>query len=177
MRQTQRRDRGGALRPTMRCTNNQCRTHRSIRRQKDFSIMLMLLADLVADYQCFKYWNWWWCSWVFGLIQGDDCRYFWVAKRDAATLIPIIQANVAPGSVIHSDEWAAYRSLSQLGYIHETVNHQHNFVDPATGAHTQLIERSWLDAKMKLLRRQRGVPGQHLQSHLDYYCWWRMRKN
>lgn len=58
MRQTQRRDRGGALRPTMRCTNNQCRTHRSIRRQKDFSIMLMLLADLVADYQCFKYWNW-----------------------------------------------------------------------------------------------------------------------
>lgn len=114
---------------------------------------------------------------MFGLIQGDDCRYFWVAKRDAATLIPIIQANVAPGSVIHSDEWAAYRSLSQLGYIHETVNHQHNFVDPATGAHTQLIERSWLDAKMKILRRQRGVPGQHLQSHLDYYCWWRMRKN
>ena len=94
-----------------------------------------------------------------------------------ATLISIIQANVAPGSVIHSDEWAAYRSLSQLGYIHETVNHQHNFVDPATGAHTQLIERSWLDAKMKLLRWQRGVPGQHLQSHLDYYCWWRMRKN
>ena len=80
--------------------------------------------------------------------------------------------------LIPSDEWAAaYRSLSQLGYIHETVNHQHNFVDPATGAHTQLIERSWLDAKMKILRRQRGVPGQHLQSHLDYYCWWRMRKN
>ena len=28
--------------------------------------------------------------WVFGLIQGDDCQYFWVAKRDAAILIPII---------------------------------------------------------------------------------------
>ena len=36
MRQTQRRHRGGALRPTMRCTNNQCRTHRSIRRQNRF---------------------------------------------------------------------------------------------------------------------------------------------
>ena len=36
MCQTQRRDRGGALRPTMRCSNNQCRTYRSIRRPNRF---------------------------------------------------------------------------------------------------------------------------------------------
>ena len=43
--------------------------------------------------------------WVFGLKKGDDCRYFYVEKRDKATLIPIIQREVEEKSVIHSDEW------------------------------------------------------------------------
>ncbi|KAK5637860.1 hypothetical protein RI129_000143 [Pyrocoelia pectoralis] len=81
------------------------------------------------------------------------------------------------GSVIHSDEWPAYRSLNTLGYRHLTVNHQQNYVDPASGANTQSIERSWLDAKIKILRKMRGVPNQLLQSHLDHYCWKLWRKN
>jgi transposase len=74
--------------------------------------------------------------WVFGLRQGDDCRYYVVERRDAATLIPIIRRECERGSVVHSDEWRAYGSLTQEGYVHETVNHQHNYVDPDTGAHT-----------------------------------------
>ena len=58
-----------------------------------------------------------------------------VNKRDAAALLPIIQAHVAPGTTIHSDEWAAYRRISALPGIagHSTVNHSLNFIDPATG--------------------------------------------
>ncbi|XP_031329161.1 uncharacterized protein LOC116160167 [Photinus pyralis] len=47
--------------------------------------------------------------WVFGLRNINETRYFYVARRDAETLLPIIQREVEMGSVIHSDEWPAYR--------------------------------------------------------------------
>ena len=80
-------------------------------------------------------------------------------------------------SVIHSDEWPAYHCLGNIGYQHKTVNHQDNYVDPTSGAHTQGIERSWLDAKIDILQKKRGVPTHHFQSHLDHYCWKMLRKN
>ena len=115
--------------------------------------------------------------WVFGLKKGDDCRYFYVEKRDRDTLIPIIQREVEENSVIHSDEWRSYSDLIHLNYNHQTVNHQVNYVDPATGAHTQAIERSWLDSKIRILQKMRGVPANTFQSHLDYLCWRKMRKS
>lgn len=68
------------------------------------------------------------------------------------TLIPIIERECEKGSVIHSDEWPAYGNLNVIGYRHFTVNHQENYVDPVTGANTQGIERSWLDAKTCILK-------------------------
>ena len=72
-------------------------------------------------------------------------------RRDAATLLPIIKNYVLKGfcinliefrffkgSEIHTDFWAAYNNISQMGmnYIHKTVNHKENFIDEETGAHT-----------------------------------------
>ena len=42
--------------------------------------------------------------WVLGLKNGLDCRYFYFAKRDRATLEPNSRRGVQEGSVIHSDE-------------------------------------------------------------------------
>ncbi|CAI6359861.1 unnamed protein product [Macrosiphum euphorbiae] len=114
--------------------------------------------------------------WVFGLKNGSDCRYLYVLRRDKNTLLPIILRECEASSVIHSDEWAAYRCLKDNGYIHNTVNHQQNYVDPLTKAHTQSIERSWLDAKTKIMKTMRGTTMQLLQSHLDHYCWKVARK-
>ena len=64
-----------------------------------------------------------------------------VDQRDAATLLPIIQAYVAPGTIIHSDEWAAYNCVASLPNVasHSTVNHSVTLVDPVTHTHTQNI--------------------------------------
>ena len=56
--------------------------------------------------------------WVFGLVDTSHtpalCYKEVVAQRDAATLLPIIQAHVAPGTIIHYDQWAAYNQVSSL---------------------------------------------------------------
>ena len=43
----------------------------------------------------------------------QEFRMFIVQRRNAKTLLPIIQRNVKPGSDIHSDEWCAYKNLKK----------------------------------------------------------------
>ena len=104
--------------------------------------------------------------WVFGIYQNNRAVRFFVAPdRKATTLLPIILEQVKQGSVIVSDEWSAYRRISELGYTHYTVCHKRNYVEPETGFHTQAIERAWCDAK-SYVKRARGA-GPLLQAHLD----------
>ncbi|KAG0421550.1 hypothetical protein DMUE_6283, partial [Dictyocoela muelleri] len=64
-----------------------------------------------------------------------------IQARDSNTLLPVIKSVVLPGSIIHTDEWASYNSLSQeQQYRHEKITHKFNFVDPETGVHTQSVE-------------------------------------
>ena len=74
-----------------------------------------------------------------------------VDRRDAATLLPEIQRWVAPGSTIWTDIWAAYNNLPNLPqqYVHGTVNHTLNFVDPNTGLTTNRVESMWARVKAK----------------------------
>ena len=72
-----------------------------------------------------------------------------VARRDAATLLPIIQQWILPGTQILSDMWGAYNDLTNQGYDHGTVNHTHFFVDPVTGFHTHGVEDMWQKCKAK----------------------------
>ena len=81
-------------------------------------------------------------DWIFGLIQRDTRKValIIVHNRGANELTPLIQRIVLPGTTIMSDRWAAYNQLYTLGYTHLSINHSDNFVDPATGPHTQIIE-------------------------------------
>ena len=95
-----------------------------------------------------------------------------VAQRNAATMLPIIQQHVAPGTIIHSDEWRAYSRTAHLPNVasHQTVNHSIEFVNSVTGAHTQNVESYWNRAKIKL-KRMRGCHELEITGYLDEFMW------
>ena len=53
--------------------------------------------------------------WVFGGMERTtgDCFLVEVEHKDAATLLPIIQQFVRPGSIVYCDKWSSYRSLNR----------------------------------------------------------------
>jgi len=112
-------------------------------------------------------------QWVFGLYDTSTKREHiqLVDDRRAETLIPIIQKYIKPGSTIFSDQWAAYRDLQRLGYVHHTVNHSQNFVDPTTGTFTNAIEAYWSRVKRNIrlhwLSRRDQLP-----LRIDEFLWW-----
>ena len=89
-----------------------------------------------------------------------------VPDRSAKTLMPILERHIAPGTLIVSDSWPAYNGITFWKGVspweHLTVNHHKEFVNSATGAHTQKIERLWREFKEKKKRGQgiRRVDGQ-----------------
>ena len=100
-------------------------------------------------------------------------RFVRVRNRSSGVLVSVIKKYVKEGSLIWTDEFKSYNCLSQHGYVHETVNHSVNYVDTVTGAHTQAIERAWLDGK-SWFRHSRGNR-KLLQSHLDETSWRNLR--
>lgn len=94
-----------------------------------------------------------------------------VQDRTAATLLPIIQAHLAGGTIVHSDQWASYSQVSRLPNVsqHETVNHSVEFISP-TGIHTQNVESYWNRVKTKI-KRMKGCHEQQLASYLDEFMY------
>ena len=95
-----------------------------------------------------------------------------VRRRDAATLLPIINSHVAAGTEVWSDQWSAYSGVGALPNVthHESVNHSVNFVDPGTGVHTNHIESYWNRVKNKF-KRMKGVQKNMLDGYLDEFMW------
>ena len=90
-----------------------------------------------------------------------------VPRRDAATLLPIIQQHVANRTIIWSDEWAAYNRVASLPSVsrHDSVNHSIEFVTPGR-VHIQNAESYWNRVKIKL-KCMRGVHEHQLAGYLD----------
>ena len=101
-----------------------------------------------------------------------------MASRDRATLLPILQKCLRPGSEVYTDDWGAYRNLDQhlpnQVARHRVVVHADNFVHPVTGVHTQEAESVWANLKGPLKGR-RGISRDDLQAYLDARMWrqWR----
>ena len=86
------------------------------------------------------------------VISASEAQEYFlcpVADRSAATLIPIIEGAILPGTTIISRKCRAYWHIPDDIYEQLTVNHNLNFVIPANGAHTQSVESNWGLAKMR----------------------------
>jgi transposase-like protein len=61
---------------------------------------------------------------VLTLVErGGEARSFHIDRADAASIIPVVNANVASEAKIATDEAAYYRPLEREGFNHKTVNH------------------------------------------------------
>ena len=87
------------------------------------------------------------------------------------TLLPILERCLQPGSAVYNDDWGAYNN--HVAH-HHIVVHRNNFVDPATGIHTQEAESAWANLKLPIKGR-RGIERHDLQLHLNDRMWrhWR----
>jgi hypothetical protein len=79
-----------------------------------------------------------------------------VEDRQAVSLLHVIARFVKRGSIIHTDCFAPYNGLADMGmdYIHKTVNHSREFITNE-GVHTNTIEGTWNGIKMSVPARNR----------------------
>jgi len=114
-------------------------------------------------------------TWVLGIIDVHT-RELRIEvcpgnRRDAKTLLAIIDKHVEAGTTVMTDCWRSYENLTAEGFNHLTVNHSCHFVNPDTWANTQTIESSWRAMKRCICRG--GVPKEDLGNHLCEYLWQR----
>ncbi|MDG4894809.1 IS1595 family transposase [Mesorhizobium sp. WSM4976] len=103
---------------------------------------------------------------VFGAIErGGEVITRILPGRGRKHVMPAIFAWVKPGSRIATDEAGAFRELSEIGYLHGTVNHSAGeYVNGAV--HTNNIEAFWSHVKRSMRGTYVAVSEKWLQSYL-----------
>ena len=113
-------------------------------------------------------------GWLFGGIERRNDGVFksfmmLVYDRSEPHLVSIIQRHVAPGTLIITDGWAAYRNLASFGYSHNVVIHENNFVSPMNrNVHTQTIESTWSSLK-RFIRSHGTNKGTYYLEYINEY--------
>ena len=107
---------------------------------------------------------------VFGLLKRGGRVYTAIVPDCAAsTLIPIINEQVTPDSIVYTDSFRAYDVLDTSAFKHLRVNHSLLFAEGRN--HINGIENFWNQAK-RHMRKFNGVPKQNFYLFLKE-CEWR----
>lgn len=116
--------------------------------------------------------------WIIGGVERTPERKLFlkvIEKRDAETLLNVINAHVKQGSIIYTDGWRGYSMIEPLlNMQHSVVNHSLHFVNPENGHHTNTIEGTWSVIKRKIPVRNRT---KKITPHLFEFIWRRKYKN
>ena len=91
-----------------------------------------------------------------------------IPDASAPTLRAFVTANIAPGSTVITDAWAAYPAIIKDGFEHQPINvkgsgHPAHEVLPGVHRVASLLKR-WLNGTL-----QGRVAPEHLQAYLDEF--------
>jgi hypothetical protein len=96
-------------------------------------------------------------SMVFGCVERNTRIMLLVPvpRRTKEILIRIMREYVHPYSIIYSDCWKTYATLSNYYLAHKTVYHSKEFVNKSNGVHTNTIKGNWSGIKRNIPFRNR----------------------
>jgi transposase len=89
-----------------------------------------------------------------------------LANVQQKTIQPVIEAAVAKGARIHTDEYDIYARLPAWGYQHKTVCHAHG--DGFCEIHVNTMEGTW-SLLRSWLRPHRGISQEKLPFYLGFF--------
>ncbi len=112
---------------------------------------------------------------ILGLIQrGGQVVLHMLPNVRQATIKPVISDTVAPGTLIHTDEYDIYARLPAWGYGHKTVCHARGEYardedgDGFCEVHVNTIEGFW-SLLRSWLRPHRGISQDKLPLYLSFF--------
>jgi transposase len=92
-----------------------------------------------------------------------------------ATILPLIQKHVVPGSVIYTDEYKVYNGIKFIRHDGKPAEYKHHTIKHAEGVyvqgdvHTNSVEGFWMLVKTGIRGVYHSVSVKNLQSYLDEY--------
>ena len=107
---------------------------------------------------------------VFGLLKRRGKVYTAIIPNaKAATLMPIIEEQVEPDSIVYTDTFRSYNALDVSDFHHLRINHSKLFADKQN--HINGIENFWNQAK-RHMRKYNGIKPDNFHWFLKE-CEWR----
>jgi hypothetical protein len=115
---------------------------------------------------------------VLGMQEkGGELITRTIPDRSRKSVWPEICSNVLPGSTLHTDELATYRSLSLRGYRQDTVCHDAGEYVSKSGCTVNTIEGFWAMLKRGIGGTHIHVSAKHLPKYLGEFEYrWNMRQ-
>jgi transposase-like protein len=112
---------------------------------------------------------------IFGMIQrGGEVIIQMLSNVKQATIAPVIQKMVSPGTLIFTNEYSIYARLTEWGYGHKSVNHgQGEYARDEDGdgfceVHVNTMEGFW-SLLRSWLRPHRGISQDKLPLYLGFF--------
>ena len=112
---------------------------------------------------------------IFGMIQrGGQLVMRMLANVQQKTIQPIVEAVIAPGTLVYPDEYDIYNRLTDWGYEHQTVCHsQGEYARDEDGdgfheVHVNTMEGVW-SLLRSWLRPHRGISQENLPLYLAFF--------